>query len=221
MFFSHSTNETEERSPGGESGGGYYSHRGRIIRRIVHSISPVFLVYYILPDPVPVVWLSRVYLLLVLLGIMTVVEFGRLASGKVVYGLRHYEARRPASYYYGAVAMVISFSLFPWWIAAPSVITVAWVDPFCGMVRRRGLDPLLSLVPALMVFGLFYLLVCPFLLGYPAATAALVHIPLGAGAAILAEWPQLEWVDDDMLMFLAPEVAIWLAALVVGAPVVI
>ncbi|GEM_PF-398336 len=184
----------------------------RILRRLFHAAGALVLLVYLLPGDLFVVLPTRVVLVLALLAILAL-EAARLARGVELPMLRPWEvdARRPGSYVYFAVALVVAVLWLPPALGTAVVLGGAWADPLAGILRGRA-------APRPVAFGL------PALFYGALATASLAlvgHWVLGAaiGAGLLAgavgslvEGPRWRWIDDDLLVVLVP--AVLLAALV-------
>ncbi len=177
-----------------------------LFRRLFHLASPVFLVYYWIPDPLAP-GLSRLSLTLLLFGTAMGVEVVRVALRIPLFGLRGYETERPSAYAWGSIGLLIGLLFFPPFLVIPAFCGMAWVDPLCSWFRRRGNYPAL---PASAYAAVF--------VGFLSAA----HLPIAIIAiltavatpsALLAEYPQIRDVDDDFLMTVVPLVtttAAWL-----------
>ncbi len=189
--------------------GGGFELGDRVLRRALHVAGAGALVYYLLPDPL-LRGVSNAELLLALLAGLLALEAARLLARLEVPTLRAGEEGRVASYAYFAVAIVIALLLFPRPIAAVAIAGTALVDPLLGELRewRPGVGPV-RLLPWAVYVGLAVGLL-RLLTAWPLAEI----LPLAAAAAavaIAAELPKMRYLDDDLLMTLAPAVFLALA----------
>ena len=69
---------------------------------------------------------------------MVVIEYRRLRGSldhQRFFGLRSYEKKRPASYLYFGIAVLLLFLLFPQQIAIPCILCASFTDPIIGETR--------------------------------------------------------------------------------------
>ena len=176
---------------------------GEGLRRLVHMSMPVLLVYYWLPDPILPGSISKPLALMLILIAVLLFEIYRLRTGMRIVGMRPYEEKRVSAAAWAAVAIAIALLFFPLSSAGPAFFGMAWVDPLCGVLRRRksALYPALPLVVYfLLALAVMGLIVAPSLL---VAAAAAVGAPL----AILFEGNRVKKVDDDFTMIIVPMIA--------------
>lgn len=184
----------------------------RILRRMFHAAGALVLLVYVLPPNFFVVLPTRDVLLLALAAIL-LLEAARLARGVELPMLRPWEvdARRPGSYVYFAVALVVAVLWLPPALGAAVVLGGAWADPLAGILRGRGVRPWLSLAgPAL-----FYAALAAGALRWIGHWTVPAALGAGLSAGVvgaLVEGPRWRWLDDDLLVVLVP--AVLLAALV-------
>ena len=189
----------------------------RLWRRLLHVAGAFVLVYDLLPRGFFVVLTNEEVLLLALAAVL-LLEAVRLTRGLALPTLRPYEARRPASFAFYAVALVVAVLLFPEPIAVAVVLGTALVDPLVGELRGRrpegGVNPAVPLgVYFALAFGAF-VAVGRWPLGDAAALAV-----LAAGLGVGAERLRYRWLDDDLTMTLVPACALWVVGIfVLGLP---
>ncbi len=178
---------------------------GHWFRRFIHMLAPVFLVYYIVPDPIWEGGPSKELLLIVVLVVVLIFEAFRLTYKPRILGMRSYEYRRISAVCWAAIGMTIAFLFFPLDYVAPALIGMGWVDPLCGELRRRdsGLYPSLPL----LVYFLIAFLSMSYLMG--GSAQVLVASIVATVVAIAIEKPRLRYLDDDFLMLVVPLLAIW------------
>lgn len=109
--------------------------QGHLLRRLVHLCTPLFLVYYWLPEPLWPGGLTREQGLVILLIVVLFFEFLRLRAKWRIIGIREYEYHRVSAAAWAAVAIVFTFLFFPFQLAAPVLIGMALVDPLVGELR--------------------------------------------------------------------------------------
>jgi len=172
-----------------------------LFRRLFHLASPVFLLYYWIPQDLgnATTGLTREAILSLAVGTVLAVDVARLALRIPVFGLRKYEAGRMSAYAWGTIGLALALVFFPPILVIPVFCGMAWIDPLCAWSRRTGRYPWL---PA---FG--YALAFAFLLGgigglNPIEIAALAAI--ATPVALLVEYPDVRVVDDDFLMTIVP-----------------
>ena len=176
-------------------------------RRLIHGSGAFVLVYYLLPPGFFVV-LPKEEVLLLALAAALVLEGGRWARGYALPTLRPYEARRPASFAFYAVALVVAVLVFPEPIGAAAVLGTAFVDPFVGELRQTPrLSRLNPGAPLALYAGLAFV-AFTFVGHWPWAPAAALAI-VAAVAGVGAERLRYRWLDDDLTMTLVPAVVLY------------
>jgi dolichol kinase len=189
----------------------------RLWRRLLHGAGAFVLLYYLLPRGFFVLLPNETVLLLALAAVL-LLESIRLVRGFTLPTIRPYETRRPASFVFYAVALVVAVLLFPRPIAVAVVLGVAFVDPFVGELR---LTPRLSAWNPGAPLAVYALLAFAALAGvgrWPWADAAALAV-LAAGVGVGAERLRYRWLDDDLTMTLAPAIALYVLGLwLLGLP---
>jgi hypothetical protein len=178
--------------------------RGQALRRIVHLSTPIFLIYYFLPNPLWDGGPTRVLGLLILFALVLVGEALRLIYRPKIIGMREYEKTQISAAAWAAVGMTFAFLFFPLGYSAPSLMGMGWVDPVIGDLRRKC-SPQYPYVPLFLYF-LLALVSMTIIVGpsLKVIIGSLVAAPLG----IWAERLRLRYVDDDFLMIVIPLIAI-------------
>lgn len=170
----------------------------RIARRIIHSMVWIVLVYYLVPDPL--FGYPRSMFLIIILAIVLIFEAFRLYFGFSVYGMRDYEKRQFASYGWASIAAAITLLFFPMHLAFVCLLGMGLIDPLIGEIQHYKPE-LYPYIPFMA-----WSLLAMFLLGVFGDFSIPIIITLsmiGAGSAILAEFPTLK-IDDDFLMIIVP-----------------
>jgi dolichol kinase len=176
-------------------------------RRAFHTFAASFLCYYLLPDEE---WITTAKIVLPVLIVvcMILVEYQRLRGGvdhQRFFGLRGYEKKRPASYLYFGVAVLLLFLFFPQQIAIPCILCASFSDPIIGE-SRYYLGKKYAYIIGFLVCFLFFLLTW-----FRAEWWTLIFVPfLGATGAVLGEAKKLPYVDDDFLIQMLPAVLIFI-----------
>ena len=182
-------------------------------RRILHGAGAFVLLYLVLPTDLFVVAPKEVVLLLALAAVV-VLELLRLSAGVKLPTIRSYEADRPASYVFYAVALVIAVLLFPGPIAVAVVLGTAIVDPIAGVLRgsarTRRLGPWLPFAVYTTLAATALAVVGRWPWGWAAALGALA----GALAVAVERW-RFRWLDDDLTMTVVPALALYVVGIVV------
>jgi dolichol kinase len=170
-------------------------------RRVFHTFAASFLFYYLLPDE-PWMNYAKIIIPLGLLAGMTIIEARRIRGNldhQRFFGLRHYEKRRPASYLYFGVAVLLLFLFFPQQIAIPCLLCGSFTDPIIGESRFY-----LGKKQA-YVIGFFFSMFFFTITWFQADLWILLIVSvLGATGAVIGEGKKLKFIDDDFMIQLLP-----------------
>jgi len=184
--------------------------RSTLIRKGFHLTSPVWLIWYWMPQDA---WVGvrKEAVLVSILSIALLIEAARLITGRHILGFREDESDRISSYAWGSMGLAIGLFFFPGEIVILTFWGMAWIDPLCAYARRRGGYPWVPFVAyAMLALGVSFLVV-------PTAVYQTVPVGpsriavfaiLGAVLAVGAEKPNWKHVDDDFLMHVVPMVAL-------------
>lgn len=170
-----------------------------LLRRAFHLASPVFLVYYLIPEDLGV-GVTRLSLVLFMASCVVGIEATRIALRIPIFGLRGYEAERVSAYAWGGLGLALAVLVFPPAFVVACFVGMAWIDPLCAFARKRGVYPVAPLVAWIAIF-----VIVAVALGRADGWPLVL---VGAPVALAAEYPNLKHVDDDFLMFMAPLVAV-------------
>ncbi len=154
--------------------------------------------------------LTPAWLVTIIVLVIVAFEILRLHFGWMIFGLRQHEAKQPASFAWGALAIGVVLILSPGReFAIPIIWACAFGDPFIGELRACQ-------CPRYWVFVLGVLLVIAvwliafMWLGTP-WWWALIMGPV----TVIAESIYIKWVDDNALMMLVPLVLILITQLLI------
>lgn len=177
---------------------------GHWLRRLVHLCTPVFLVYYVMPQPLWAGGPTRAQGLLVIFFLVMGFEAIRLVFNLKILGMREYEYSRPSAAAWAAIGLTMTLLFFPLEYAVPAVLGMGWVDPLIGELRR--VDSKLYPRLPILVYFVIAILSMTYLIGLnlPVILASAVATALGIGVEKL----RLKYVDDDFLMLIVPLIGI-------------
>ena len=175
-------------------------------RRVFHTFAASFLFYYLLPEG-DLMNSIKIFVPIILVICMVVVEYRRLRGSldhQRFFGLRSYEKKRPASYLYFGIAVVLLFLLFPQQIAIPCILCASFSDPIIGEARYYLGNKKAYTIGFLI--SLFFFLIT----WYQAAWWVLIPVSLlGASGALLGEAKKLRFIDDDFMIQMLPALLLW------------
>jgi dolichol kinase len=174
--------------------------KGHVLRRLVHMLAPLSLIYYFLPDPLWAGAPSNQVLLLFLLEGILVFEVLRLHYQWPIIGIRDYEYDRLSAAAWAALAMVVALLFFPLQLAAPAIVGMAFVDPLIGELRRRK-SKLYPTIPTLVYLALVLVILWYF---FGLNTTVILASAVATGLAIAIERLRTKYIDDDFLMTIVP-----------------
>jgi len=185
-------------------------------RRVFHTFAASFLFYYLLPDEEGIK-LGKIVLPVIIVLCMVVVEYRRIRGDldhQRFFGLRNYEKKRPASYLYFGVGVLILFLLFPQQIAIPCILCASFIDPIIGE-SRYYLGKKRAYAIGFLISAFFFLVTW-----YRADWWVLILVSLlGATGAVIGEAKKLKLVDDDFMIQILPAVLLllmWQGLLAMG-----
>jgi len=185
-------------------------------RRVFHTFAASFLFYYLLPDEQ---WINqgKIIVPIIIVFVMAVVEFRRIQGNldhNRFFGLRSYEKKRPASYLYFGVAVLLLFLFFPQQIAIPCILCASFTDPLIGEARYY-LGKKQAYIIGFFVSVFFFMITW-----YQARWEILLVISvLGATGAVVGEAKKLRFIDDDFMIQFLPALLlliVWQGLLVLG-----
>jgi len=185
-------------------------------RRVFHTFAASFLFYYLLPDEERIN-LGKIIIPIIIVLFMIIVESRRIRGAfdhQRFFGLRNYEKKRPASYLYFGLAVLLLFSLFPQQIAIPCLLCASFTDPIIGESRYCFGKKRAYVIG--FVISVFFFIVT----WYRADWWILLLVPLiGATGAVIGEVKKFKFVDDDFMIQILPAVFLilmWRGFLLIG-----
>ncbi|HLE55019.1 MAG TPA: hypothetical protein VI999_07265 [Thermoplasmata archaeon] len=175
-----------------------------LFRRAFHVASPLFLAYYLLPDPIGGN-VSRTSAALLFVGTAACIEIARIALGVKLFGLRPYEGNRVSAYAQGLLGLAFGiFVIQDLRIVVPVFLGMAWIDPLSAYCRKAGKS---RVIPAAAYFGL--ILGTVLAAGWFYLPNALLFASAATAVGIVVEGPKIPQVDDDLLMQVVPMVVLY------------
>lgn len=177
-------------------------------RRAFHTFAASFLIYYLLPDE-EWIHIIKIVLPILIVGSLGVIEYHRLRgdfTNQRFFGLRSYEKKRPASYLYFGVGVLLLFLLFPQQIAIPCILCASFTDPLIGE-SRHYLKKQHAYLIGFIVSMFFFILTW-----YQADWWVLVLVGfIGASGAVIGEAKKIPFLDDDFMIQMIPAVLLFLS----------
>lgn len=183
--------------------------RSRLARRGFHALSSLFVVYYWLPEYIEPLQLTRNQVAALGLSLLAAFEAYRIHRGWLFFGLRDYEKKWIAGYFWGAAGYVTALVFFEQRFAMITILGTTLCDPIIGEVRRTENKRWAPAVGFAAWCGVALTVIFAVGLSTP-----LFFVPIGAAIAVGAESLKTKWVDDNLLMNLVPLVALTGLALV-------
>jgi len=175
--------------------------KAHLFRRAFHLCAPLFLVYYLIPEDMWGLGISREIFLLIVFLILMIFESVRLATGRVFFGLRDYEKKQLSAYAWASIGITIAFLFFPPVFVICAVVGLGWTDPLIGELRRKWKKG----YPAIPLAVYFLIIMaCLQLFSEIPLFVQLFMASLTAAVAIIVEGPRIKQIDDDFLMLVIP-----------------
>lgn len=175
-------------------------------RRVFHTFAASFLFYYMLPDQ-DWIHVLKIIAPLIIVCSMIGIEYRRLRGSldhQRFFGLRTYEKKRPASYLYFGIALVLLFLLFPQQIAIPCILCASFADPIIGETRYY-LGNKKAYAIGFIVSWFFFMITW-----YQADWWILLPVcVIGASGAVVGEAKKLRFIDDDFMIQMLPAVLLF------------
>ena len=176
-------------------------------RRIFHTFSASFLIYYILPAET---WIINGKILgattiIICFFILETLRLHRKIRNITIFGLRDYEQDRPASYLYFGIGLLILLLFFPQQIAIPCILCASLGDPIIGEIRIRLNKKTAALIGFLIFMSFFYIT-----WNQTTFWTLLIIMLIGATTALIGETQKFFWIDDDFMIQILPALTLTL-----------
>jgi len=180
-------------------------------RRVFHTFSASFVVYYMLPNE-GFFNLLKILLPIILVLSAIILEILRVSgkiSGRHFFGLRMYEQKRLGSYFFFGIGVFILLMFFPQQIALPCILCACISDPILGELRR-------NLSKKRVIFnGFMICFIIFFISWYKADIITMITISIiGASFALIGEMKKFFWLDDDFMIQMLPAIVIFIIFLI-------
>lgn len=177
--------------------------KGVVLRRFIHILTGFGPVYYFIPRELLPGLQRETALVILLLGILAFESF-RIQTRLKIIGIRPYEYSRLSGFAWAFLGIGTVVLFFPFYIAVPTLVSMALMDPLAGEMRSRGSKRLADVIlpAAFVIFAVSFML-----FGLPIRTI----IPLalvGSVISWLSEKVKLKSIDDDYLMSVLPAIGI-------------
>lgn len=185
-------------------------------RRVFHTFAASFLFYYLLPDEE---WINflKILLPIIIIVCMIIIEYKRIRGSlnhQRFFGLRTYEKKRPASYLYFGIAVLLLFLLFPQQIVIPCILCASFTDPIIGE-SRYYLGKKRAYIIGFIISMFLFLMIW-----YHTDWWILILVSLlGATGAVIGEAKKFQFIDDDFMIQILPAILLlmtWQGLLTIG-----
>lgn len=176
-------------------------------RRVFHTFAASFLIFYLLPDD-PWITTLKTFFAIAIVVFIIILEYLRI-KGKIrtsnFFGLRVYEKKRPASYVYFGVALLILLLFFPQQIAIPCILCACFSDPLIGEMRQHH-GKKEAYILGFLICMLFFLI-----MWHTAGISIMLLASItGATAAVIGEAKKFWLIDDDFMIQILPAIILFL-----------
>jgi hypothetical protein len=185
--------------------------RETAVRRFMHCLIALAPLYFLLPDDLPVINMRRWVLLIIFFVAVSIFDTWRRINKVPIFGLRPHEEDSVASFAWAAAGITFVLWMIPKPLATAVLISMAFVDPLAGELRRQyGTRPWVMGASIIVYFSLAFSTLA--IWGDHTVGMSAVLAMIGAIVAIPSEVIKVRAVDDDFLMLALPGVAVGVAA---------
>jgi hypothetical protein len=172
-----------------------------LYRRMFHTAGASLLIYYLLPNR-GILGGVKIFIPIFIIICVLFLEYFRI-KGKVkpnrFFRLRPYEEKRPASYIYFGVGMLLLFLFFPQQIAIPCILCACFSDPIMGELKRY-LAQKNAYIIGFFVCMFFFLATW-----YKAELWIVLLVSIiGGFGALIGEVKKIWFIDDDFMIQMLP-----------------
>ena len=189
-----------------------------IFRRFNHTMGACYVVYFLLP--LTLFGIERFVFAAGFWFATATVDAMRLRSSREMPGIRDYEQRRIAGFLWFSSGATILLAAHEYLgvgqaVVIATIIAAAYIDPLLGELKAR-LSHQQTLASGVIIAFLIYI----FIFGMASNFSGLVlgYALVAAVVIVAVELPSIKWLDDDLLMQLAPVAILLLLATLPGTP---
>jgi len=189
-----------------------------LYRRFNHTVVACYVVYFLLPSTL--FGIERFAFAAGFWFATAAVETIRLRSAREMPGMRDYEQRRIAGFLWFTSGTTLLLAAHEYLgvgqaVVMATIIAAAYTDPLLGELKPR--------LPRQQAFGCgvvtaFLIYIVIFGMAGDLSGAVLGYALVAAAVMVAAELPTVKWLDDDLLMQLAPVAVLMLLAALQGTP---
>ena len=189
-----------------------------LYRRFNHTVVACYVVYFLLPSTL--FGIERFAFAASFWFATAIVETMRLRSAREMPGMRDYEQRRIAGFLWFTSGTTLLLAAHEYLgvgqaVVMATIIAAAYTDPLLGELKPR-LPRQQALGGGVVTAFLIYIVI--FGMAGDLSGAVLGYALVAATVMVAAELPTLKWLDDDLLMQLAPVAVLMLLAALQGTP---
>ena len=189
-----------------------------LYRRFNHTVVACYVVYFLLPSTL--FGIGRFAFAAGFWFTTATVETMRLRSAREMPGMRDYEQRRIAGFLWFTSGTTLLLAAHEYLgvgqaVVMATIIAAAYTDPLLGELKPR-LPRQQALGGGVVTAFLIYIII--FGIAGDLSSAVLGYALVAAAVMVAAELPTVKWLDDDLLMQLAPVAVLMLLAALQGTP---
>ena len=189
-----------------------------IYRRFNHTMGACYVVYFLLPSTL--FGIDRFAFATGFWFATAAVDTMRLRSSREMPGMREYERHRIAGFLWFTSGATILLAAHEYLgvgqaVVMATIIAAAYTDPLLGELKSR-LSYQQTLACGFIMAFLIYIFIFGMASGF--SGPVLGYALVAAVVMIAAELPNMKWLDDDLLMQLAPVAVLLLLATLPGTP---
>ncbi|MAE81055.1 MAG: hypothetical protein CL695_05665 [Chloroflexi bacterium] len=189
-----------------------------IFRRFNHTMGACYVVYFLLP--LTLFGIERFVFAAGFWFATATVDAMRLRSSRKMPGIRDYEQNRIAGFLWFSSGATILLAAHEYLgvgqaVVIATIIAAAYTDPLLGELKSR-LSHQQTLASGIVIAFLIYISIFGMASGF--SGLVLGYALVAAVVIVAVEQPSIKWLDDDLLMQLAPVAILLLLATLPGAP---
>ena len=189
-----------------------------VFRRFNHTMGACYVVYFLLP--LTLFGIERFVFAAGFWFATATVDAMRLRSSRKMPGIRDYEQNRIAGFLWFSSGATILLAAHEYLgvgqaVVIATIIAAAYTDPLLGELKSR-LSHQQTLASGIVIAFLIYISIFGMASGF--SGLVLGYALVAAVVIVAVEQPSIKWLDDDLLMQLAPVAILLLLATLPGAP---